>query len=310
MFTPDQIQELIRIIQFNHIIFGIDMVGAVDISTDDTDLLKKFGIDYKSFKFPGMSQLEQAFHFGRLASALGNVQTKTISYPDFRKFVQAGGHRPLTVHEEAILKSIKTQSFNAVKGLGNKISDQFTQVVGATEAKRRASYEKILREELSEGVINKKSVAEIVLDLGRKSGDWERDLGRLVETEMHNAYEEGRASTIQDKYGADAKVFKDVYPGACRHCIRLYLTSGIGSEPIIFKLSTLRENGTNVGRKPEDWKAVVGSTHPFCRCTMHDYDDAYEWNPEKRAFSTPKEGYKFKHEFSVTVNIGGKDYTV
>ena len=60
------------------------------------------------------------------------------------------------------------------------------------------------------------------------------------------------------------KVFKDVFVGGCRHCIRLYLTGGIGSQPKIFKISDLIANGDNIGVKVNDWKPVISSTHPHC----------------------------------------------
>lgn len=49
-------------------------------------------------------------------------------------------------------------------------------------------------------------------------------------------------------------------------CRRLHLHND--ETPIIYSLSTLIQNGTNVGRPKSEWKAVVGGTHPNCRCTL------------------------------------------
>ena len=128
---------------------------------------------------------------------------------------------------------------------------------------------------------------------------------------MNTAYQEGRASGIEKHTGKDALVYKDVFPGACRHCIRLYLTDGIGSEPIIFKLSQLRENGTNIGRKAADWKATVGSVHPYCRCQLNEYDNRYDWNPETHSFSTLKSRQsKIERKSKIKVTIGNKEFLV
>jgi hypothetical protein len=48
----------------------------------------------------------------------------------------------------------------------------------------------------------------------------------------------------------------------CKHCKRLHI--GPDGQPRIFKLSDLEANGTNVGRKASEWKAVVGTVHPHC----------------------------------------------
>ena len=104
---------------------------------------------------------------------------------------------------------------------------------------------------------------------------------------MHTAYEEGRAANIEYELGKDAIVYKDVYPGACRHCIRLYLTNGFGSQPRLFKLSALRANGTNIGRKPVDWLAVLGPIHPWCRCTLNKLPPGYKWDDKTKDFVPP-----------------------
>ena len=102
---------------------------------------------------------------------------------------------------------------------------------------------------------------------------------------MHEAFDNGRAVQIKQLYGKDAEVYKDVYPGGCPVCRRLYLISGeIGTEPIVFKLSTLLANGTNIGVKQANAKPVIGATHPYCRCTLNVKPPNTEWNQELKQF--------------------------
>lgn len=64
---------------------------------------------------------------------------------------------------------------------------------------------------------------------------------------------------------------QSIWSGNCRHCIRLYLTAGIGSEPKLFTAEELIGNGTNIGRRVADWKpTIITAVHPFC------YDDKVE----------------------------------
>ena len=309
MFTPDQIDELIGIIKFQHVLFGVGISGKDVISNNDMNLLRSHGINPDQLEIPDLLPMEQSFQFGRLAAALGNYNTKEIKYSDFKKFVQGGGHRALSTREQLTLKSIRSNTFQNVKGLGERVSSNLISSLTMTEAKRRAAYAKILQEELAEGVINRKTTADIVRELGKRTDDWNRDLGRLVETESHNAYEEGRAAELEEKNGADVLVYKDVYNGACQHCIKAYLTGGLGSKPKIFKLSELRANGTNVGRKAAEYLPTLGALHPHCRCTLNMLQEGFEWDSISRSFKAPK-NYKQRYAYDIEITIGSNNYNI
>jgi hypothetical protein len=53
----------------------------------------------------------------------------------------------------------------------------------------------------------------------------------------------------------------------CGWCSSFY-TNKDGS-PKVYTIKELAENGTNDGRPKSDWKPVLGSTHPRCRCQLH-----------------------------------------
>jgi hypothetical protein len=58
-------------------------------------------------------------------------------------------------------------------------------------------------------------------------------------------------------------ITKRIEPDACEHCVRLY---GSRSNPKEFTYKELSANKTNKGLKPEQWKPVLGKTHPNCKC--------------------------------------------
>lgn len=93
-----------------------------------------------------------------------------------------------------------------------------------------------------------------------------------METEYQGVFNMGRVqSYMREGDGPNTLIYFDVYPAACRHCIRLYLTAGIGSEPKLFTAEELIGNGTNIGRRVADWKpTIITAVHPFC------YDDKVE----------------------------------
>jgi hypothetical protein len=191
-----------------------------------------------------------------------------------------------------------------IKGIGDQIFQDINRVIDSAQDVRTAQ-EEFIRERVLEGVEKKETMNEVARDLARVSGDWNRNFGRIVETISHRAFNEGRAAIGERK--GNNKVYFDVYPGACRHCIRLYLTSGIGSRPIIFNIEDLRANGTNVGRKTSEWKAVLGGIHPHCRCTVNEYRDG-KWDSEKGRFVEEEKEIEGREAIGITFN--GKKYFV
>ena len=130
--------------------------------------------------------------------------------------------------------------------MSNAVSEEEVKVL--VEQQRQLELGTI-KKEMIEGVLKKKSVQNIVSNIGHSLEDWNRDWGRIVETEMQNIYQTGVAQQIMKEQGADALVYKEVFSGACQHCIKFYTTAGIGSKPRIFKLIDLINNGDNIGKK-------------------------------------------------------------
>ena len=67
---------------------------------------------------------------------------------------------------------------------------------GITETLSRAEYEQIIGEEIKHGVLNKRSVGNIIPDIGHRTGDWVKDLGRIMDTVMNNIFQRGRAVQV------------------------------------------------------------------------------------------------------------------
>ncbi|NCB03083.1 MAG: hypothetical protein EOM67_13100 [Spirochaetia bacterium] len=168
----------------------------------------------------------------------------------------------------------------------------------------RDEYEKVISDSVKKAALERRVVKDIVSEIGHASQDWSRDLGRIAETELQDAFEYGKAIALYEEAGEGKKYYKTPFPGACRHCITLYLTRGVGSEPILFTYQELLENGTNIGRKTKDWKAVLGTVHPFCRCPLHvKHKETDEWD-EKLQMYVPKE--KEKSAGQIKIAVGDK----
>lgn len=100
--------------------------------------------------------------------------------------------------------------------------------------------------------------------LTRETGDFSRNWLRIAETELQALFNETvvRAATV--RWGAKAMIAFIPETRACTDCKRAYL-DGAGL-PIIFTVSELLANGTNVGKPKAKWRATLFPQHPRCRC--------------------------------------------
>jgi len=130
----------------------------------------------------------------------------------------------------------------------------------------RQKHEEEIRDAVTMNTWKRESWRKIITDITDKTGDYARDYGRIAATEKQRAMQEGQSRALTKRFGSPKKVrvAKQPAPDACEHCVALHLTAGRGSVPKIFTLAELTANGTNVGRKARDWRAVVGPVHPWC----------------------------------------------
>ncbi len=312
MFTVDQIHRLLEVIQKNNLFFISSKLGNDYLSQDEIRRLQFYGINPFHNYNKSQDIALQMFHFGLISDGIGSLEAKKVKFKDLINYFESGDYIPLTQTQLHTLDSIKKQFLGDIKANEGRIFQDVNNIIAKTEKKNRLAYEKVIRDEIAKGKLLRKTSREIAQELGRKTGDWSRNFNRIVEYVSHQAFDEGRAAMIEDKYGDDTLVYKSVYPGACKYCIQAYLTGGIGSIPILFKLSKLKANGSNIGRKVSEYKPVIGNHHNFCRCTIHKYDEIYDWNSQTRSFDVPKKNakelVKKVNRKSIRIKIMGKEY--
>lgn len=309
LITPEQVTELFGLMDHYLLFFLAQNVGLDYLSESEKALLLAHGIDVTAID-PNQSALVQAFKFGILSDALGHEKVKNMDYGKFKKFLASGEFLPLSETEEQTLQHLKLRAFSDIKGLGNKVQTATGQLLIEADQQQRAAYEKTIRSAATQAVANRESVQWLASELGHRTRDWARDFRRISDFVLHEAFDHGRAAAIETDFGADALVYKDVYKGACKHCIRAYLSGGIGSAPLVFKLSVLRSNGSNVGRKTADWKPVLGPHHPWCRCTIHRLPTGHQWDEAQQEFVAGPYQLRVPHAAQIEVTMGDQKHYV
>lgn len=274
IFTVQDIQNLFGIIEYRIARVIADVLGKEFLSPDDERVLKENGFDWTK-ELKRIPTYWQSFLFGRLSSILTPQQLLKLDYTDLNKYIERKQYKQPNKREMAEYRAAAVNTYSYIKGMGNKVKDTLSGAISQEELKtsikeREEEVRQGIKEEIERGVLEKRSVQNIVSNLGHRLDEWNRDWGRIVETEMQNIYLLGKAQTIMEDYGPNARVYKHTFEGACKFCIKFYTTQGIGSQPRIFKLNELIENGSNIGRKQVDWEPTLGPVHPFC------YDDETE----------------------------------
>lgn len=267
LFSEAEIKKILGNVDLMVAKMVAKVLGKDYLTKEDLNLLKRKGVDLIKLipKFPSHYQ---AFLFGRVSAAVGTSATAQMSYSEFTAFLSKMGLFEPTSREMAFYKVAANKTYTHIKGFSERIKNDVRASVSAEElsylqAQEAAKADAVLKKELLDGTFEKRSVKKITSNLANQMNDWNRDWGRIVETESQDIYNLGRAEIIMEE-DPDPLVYFDVFPGACRHCIRLYLKGGIGGEPKVFHLSELMANGTNYGVKSKDWKATIHPVHPFC----------------------------------------------
>jgi hypothetical protein len=309
VLNQNQINELLRIVEVTHTVFIAQNIGIDTLSEEDILLLRRFNIDPSDYAVEH-TPYKIAYLFGKLSQILGDKNTKSLKYDDLVKYVRNRQYEPLTDTEKEIYKIAQRRTYSHLKNLEERVKQTVAGEVLEYSHKNREQFEKVTKEAIKSAVRKRESIGYVISQLGNKTEDWRRDLGRIAATEMQNIFELGRAEQIakNSKKGWDTEVYKDVFPGACRHCIRLYMTTGIGSKPRIFKLKDLVANGTNIGRKVENWVPTVTALHPWCRCLLTEVPRFREWNDKEKKWTMVERDYSKK--FGIKITVGDKVFNI
>jgi hypothetical protein len=158
-----------------------------------------------------------------------------------------------------------------------------------------------VRSGVKEAIANRQTTSELKTNLFHAFDNQSRDWLRVAHTEMNTAIQQGIYGEILEKSGPDQLVFKRPNPDACEHCKRVYLMPD-GITPRVFKLSDLEE--TNVGRRARDWRATIGSVHPWCNCQLQVIPEGFDFKQRKIAVEQFKfEGQTFKRGQIIPENV-------
>jgi len=288
LLTPEQLLEIGKIIEKYHSAFIVNAISPEAVAKDILRQLKDSGlVDPK----PKVESIKDAYLYGQLLGILENKTVANMSFEEFKKYI-AKNPIPLTTVERQAIQFTALNAAQYCKGLGNRVILQTGDILVEADQALRAQMETTIKNKTMQNIAARKSIKALKSDLGWATKDWARDWDRIAITEKQNAMQRGLADNYRKGHGEDALVAKRPMPDACKYCKDLHI--GTDGQPRIFKLSTLEANGTNVGRKAADWKAVVGTVHPHCQCQMIRIPKGWGFDEEGDLVPGGKFGEKYE----------------
>jgi hypothetical protein len=273
LLTPAQLQEISQIIEDRHAAFIVNTMGVDAVPPETLNRLKQLGIiDVK------VDSVKDAYLYGQVVGAAEVPGVDRMTYDQFKEHVRKHPVHLTPVENEAI-DFARQRSGQYARGLGNKVDLQTGQVIIEADAALRQQMRDEIRTATEESIAKRNSLKSLKSDLGWATKDWTRDWERIANTEKHFAMQSGVKDYIVKRHGPEAFVAVKVMPDACPQCERLYERGGT---PILFRLSDLEANGTNVGLKQSEWQPVVPPAHPYCVCQLIHVPPGYGFDEQNR----------------------------
>ena len=294
--TPNQILEIQKIIELHHYAYVANTVGHDAVPEEVLIDLDKKGL----LSSESLDLVKQAYLYGQSIAQINDEKARLMPYDKFQDYVKKNPV-PLSNMEQRAIAMAQVNAGQYCRGLGNTIEKTTGAILIEADQQLRIRFEGDIKTAVAMNRAKRETISKLKSDLGWATKDWARDLERIAITETMFAVQQGQADYLSDKYGSDSFVAKIPNPSACPHCLRLHI--GEDGQPRVFKLSTLENNGANVGRKAADWRAVVGPVHPNCVCLMIRVPDGWGFDEEGELVPGGKLGIKYEEPKELELSL-------
>lgn len=280
LLDKEALQKILDIIKKRHNLFAYKIGLREQLSDDDIrDLVKEYGAE-------GLHQIQKFMSDAYYAGYIRSKDFKTTPHTIVSHETFANASKPVLNDLQKYSIEHSNEVLNGyIQGLSSQAATAMTQLV--------QSYNNAYKNQLMTkvgvpmSIINEqanRSVGELATAMKDVAGQVSRDWGRVSRTETTNAINIGMTDRIvkqnSDRNPNEILVMKRVVNDAalCKHCFRLHLMPD-GVTPRVYTLEEVLGNGTNIGRKANDWEMTIGAVHPNCRCSLIYLPEGYWFSP-------------------------------
>lgn len=278
------LSKIKEIIEKRYSQLTISMLGKGVFTPRELEQIRELGVDTTNDK----SLLELAYYHNFINHPVDDQSPKTVEEMESQQSTQ--GLKPQGEAPQYTTSNLDDKTKQLIDKLKEEMTTRIQGIVrDNNDTYKMDALKNLEREAFIDEMVKESTLGKVKQQLRDTTKDANRDWQRVVLTEMSNAI--GIASVdriVNDNIDAnleDIYVFRITVKDAktCKYCRRFYNDSD--GSPRLYKLSTLLGNGSNYGKKPGEWMAVAGATHPNERCSQ-----TIELKP----------GFKLNHDGSVT----------
>lgn len=298
MFSIQDVWKMIEIMRRNQMVFIGNQFGLEYLSPYDILILEANGINVDDFT-DSIGDVERAYYFGIMAQTLGGNKSFKVKPKDFDDWFANELAKPQSVTKKEGLTFLKNRAYTDLSGLGNKINNKFSQKILTANASEQNKIRKLVKKKSIEAMEKGKGKQWLASELRAITEDWARDFSRMADYILQEAYGFGRAQQILEDYGDEAKVYKQTFPGVCKHCRKNY--GDPGEKPVIYEIADLIANGNNIGKKQQE--PVVGPAHPWARSILHVVPPNSIWDNAAKKFVVQRVTHGVKRKSKVKITI-------
>lgn len=279
--SKNKIKKIEQIISkwFNAVIFKT--TGSDNLSKEEIKEL--FDNNIIPSNYDKSPYIEEMYKIGLLRNNMGGIFSKDNL--NIYRIKQSKQYKPLTDKEVFAINYVKQSMNSQLLKLKQSVNAAIvSNVLRQTNNAIQTSINKDIKNIVISAIEKKKTIKKIAKDLRDYTKDINRDWNRVAVSEMSDAFNNGAADAISLRNnGISDKsiyVFKMVSPdeALCEFCSKLFLLPN--NEPKVYTLDELRNNGDNYGRKPSQYKAVIGKTHIGCRCSLCEIAKGWGFKPK------------------------------
>lgn len=276
--SKDKIKAIKERIRIRHNYFILRTLGVNQLTDAEIRELDELGFDTT----PHEDYIADAYIAGHTRGA---VEPSRFSEEQHNNWKHTRVHPALTDTERYAIEHFKENIAQNTQKLSTQVQQTVENLIREGNLKQRnfVQTEKTGRIFI-EGIQEHKTVQEVAKQLRDGTEDFARDWKRVVSTELNNAQSFGAADAMV-KRNEGVKEPHEVYcykilvqdAALCDYCRKFYLNPD--GTPKVYKVSELMKNGTNYGKKPSEWKPVIGSVHPNCRDRLVELPDGWGFRP-------------------------------
>ncbi len=265
--NKDTISKIRKIIAKHYNRLVVSVLGGPSLSDKDLKELTDAGYDVSNKD----SLLSYVYHHSFINHPVDLDSPKSVG--EMRNQQKLIGLKPKGEAHSYVVDNINDKTKQYIEKLKLEAQTRIENIIRDNNDRYKMNaLQNMSRSGEMDKLVKESTLGKVKQKLKDTSGEGNRDWIRVAITEISNAVCIASIDRIViDNQASDADdiyVYRIIVSDVktCKWCRRFYMDED--GSPKLYRLSTLLSNGSNYGKKKDDWAPVAGATHPFERCSQ------------------------------------------